>query len=938
MTKTYTPTKRMNNTTEHTYKMATRHKFAHINIRSMRNKFPEVEDFLQRHTPKVLAVTEHWLTRDELQLYLPEAFVIGGSYCREKMIHGGSLIYVQKGVDYKQLEFISQMSEEGLLELAGVHLSKLDCIVISVYRTDKMEARVFIEQLCNVLNRVRSLTLNLLIMGDVNLDCMDSKDPIVLDFLNMLRCFNLKPYIKQRTRYASCRTVDNIFCNMEVDSPEVYTCFSSDHMGVGVTWRTDKPAGKTVLHSFRPINNMQNRKGCWLALGQVDWSTVTMINNFEESFRCFWQIFLQVFDLYFPIQQRKIKFGTKITSSEEIDTAARDLQLLLDLRKVGNSENLRNEIRSARKKYRKSIHDHKLKLNREYIENANNMTKACWDIVKKETKRNINNEVCEIDPESLNSHFVETPRRLVQACPKANYDYKFYLQMAPGLSTSMFLYPITKDELLDIIHSIKSSNATDVYGMSANLFKDIGILLVDPLCHILNLAFSEGCFPNELKLCKVIPLFKKGDKKDLDCYRPVTITPILSKVFEIAFLNRLKKFFRAYKVIAPSQFGYQDGISINDLMYKIMKTIYNAFEDKTKINMVLCDLSKAFDTIDHTILLEKLRYFGVKGIPLDFCKDFLMDRSQCVVKNGKISSQRNVTMGVPQGSVLGPLLFILYVNDMYYCVNRLCVNVSNYQLADDTSFISHCDISSLVNMLNIFYDYFNANLLILNVNKNQCMTFELAGDSNKESVKFLGYHLDGSLQWKTHVDVLCKKCSKLCFVLYKLKNILDLNVLRIVYLGLFQGTFSYGIMFWGHSVSVDKLMIIQKRAIRTIFGKKKSEHCKPLFQKLKVMTIPAFYIYTMFKYIKENVTQFSKMQDLTNINTRQCDNLYVPLCKKSKTMTSPEITCIKLYNMLGSEAKRMPVTVFLSRLKGRLEENPMYSVKEYMDKEFWKKI
>ena len=182
--------------------------------------------------------------------------------------------------------------------------------------------------------------------------------------------------------------------------------------------------------------------------------------------------------------------------------------------------------------------------------------------------------------------------------------------------------------------------------------------------HICNLSFNKGVFPNELKLAKVVPILKQGNRELFQNYRPVSILPCISKVFERLMYDRLISFLDKHRLICEWQFGFRKGRSAIMALTEAIDLITNAVDKGDSIIGVLLDLSKASDTVNHDIMLQKLHNYGVRGIPYAWFRSYLNNRRQFVSFNGTISKEGKITCGVPKGSILGPLIFLIYINDL----------------------------------------------------------------------------------------------------------------------------------------------------------------------------------------------------------------------------------------------------------------------------------
>ena len=288
----------------------------------------------------------------------------------------------------------------------------------------------------------------------------------------------------------------------------------------------------------------------------------------------------------------------------------------------------------------------------------------------------------------------------------------------------------------------------------------------------MNLSFYVGMFPSKLKVGKVSPLQKKGSCNNPSNYRPISILSVFSKIFEKLMHQRLYKFLESFEILYPLQFGFREKHSTSHALLSLTESIKQSI-DSGKVGCgIFLDLQKAFDTVNHKILLDKLEHYGIRGNALKWFQSYLSGRTQYVTVNGHVSDPLPITCGVPQGSVLGPLLFLIYVNDL--------PNVSKvmqfYLFADDTSIYFDSDnlfnLQKIVNReLKKVRKWLEANRLALNIDKTNYVIFHSPTNnvriklgskpiSRVNSIKYLGVLIDSTLSWKPHIVELSKKLAR----------------------------------------------------------------------------------------------------------------------------------------------------------------------------------
>uniref|UniRef100_A0A1B6M6R6 Reverse transcriptase domain-containing protein n=1 Tax=Graphocephala atropunctata TaxID=36148 RepID=A0A1B6M6R6_9HEMI len=317
-------------------------------------------------------------------------------------------------------------------------------------------------------------------------------------------------------------------------------------------------------------------------------------------------------------------------------------------------------------------------------------------------------------------------------------------------------------------------------------------------------------------------------------------------------------------------------------------------------------------------------------------KSILSDRYQAVMLDGVLSGFELVEHGVPQGSVLGPSFFIIYINDLPSQVRDELIYP--YLFADDLALsVTDNNVDSLRLRLDgtsiTIQDWCSANSLCLNEEKTVQILFTPSRlrPAQADTVKFLGVHLEPGLGWETHVNSLVNKICKGIFMLRILSLRVSVTALLTVYYGHIFSHLSYGVILWGNHPSVSRLLILQKKAVRIMCRARPSEHCKPLFVQLKLLTLPAIYVLDCLLYVKKHIEHFTLCDNLHNYSTRQESNVFIKFNKYSRTLKSYEVTAIKLYNGLPHYIKNLPVNQYKLRLKSFLIANPLYSTKDFLD-------
>ncbi len=352
---------------------------------------------------------------------------------------------------------------------------------------------------------------------------------------------------------------------------------------------------------------------------------------------------------------------------------------------------------------------------------------------------------------------------------------------------------------------------------------------------------------------KVIPVFKSGEKNTFNNYRPISLLPKFSKVLEKLFNNRLTKYIEKYNVLFSGQYGFRKNMSVSYALIQLLENITDAIDKGEYTVGIFVDLKKAFDTINHNILIQKINFYGVRGLCANWVSSYLENRKQMVCIDDEVSQMQHCKCGVPQGSILGPTLFLLYINDIF----RVSGIMKLILFADDTNmFCSGSDVNELMEMveieLNKFSEWFIVNKLSLNLAKTSFMIFHskavnitggiaITGVNIKRvfTTKFLGVYIDTQFNWKEHIKVIQTKVAKGISILWKVKFRLSTSVLRQLYMSLILPYLTYCCEVWGNTykTSLEKLFLFQKKIVRLISKSDYRSHTAPMFQDLHLLPI-----------------------------------------------------------------------------------------------------
>ena len=939
-----------------------------LNCQSLNAKYDEIKIFienLRESSCKLSAfcLQETWLSDDsDASLFQLDDynFISKGKSCSA---HGGVAVYLHDSYDFKILPYYSYENIwDGIFieVITKSHFQTANSkklIIGNIYRPPRNfvdNYRVFVAELNNILSILQRSRNEVTVVGDFNLDLLQvSTNEHIKNYLDCMLSNGFIPKITFPTRLSHNHgtLIDNIFVKISNDYSETTAGILwhniSDHQPCFITldFMTFQHTGGKYINVF---SNSVHAK----AKFQDEVRIACSLANFDASPSCnpnsnydkFNNVITSALERNLPV--KRVKYNKHkhkkscwitrgiIQSIKFRDRLYADLQMtdINDASYQGKKVNLKTynrilkqNIRIAKKNYYHSsfiTFKDDIKMTWTTINGILNRTKKKKDFPKKFliAGRYVSN--VEDIANEFNNFFINIGRSLNNDIILPQ-DRSFEEYLTTPTQGVFEFKPVNKEIVLKVIESLKAKTSCGVDGLSNKLLKLIKHEIIDILTVIINQSLHTGIFPDKLKLAKVIPLYKKQENFLLGNYRPVSVLPSTSKVFERIMHSQIIEYFNEYNLLYPSQYGFRSNHSTELAALEVVDKIMTKMDDNEVPLNIYLDLSKAFDCLDHRILLTKLRFYGFHGKSLQLMTNYLDNRKQIVRLDATDSDYQLITTGVPQGSILGPLLFLIYINDVSNATS--CFQPVIY--ADDTTLgacLSH--FGNTLNLverningeLNKISTWLKVNKLSLNISKTKAMVFHppqkrvtfpnLNIDGNRiefvDYFNYLGIIFDKHMTWNKHIDHISGKISKICGVLNKLKNFLPQATMLIIYNSLVTPHLNYGSLLWG--CKAGRLEGLQKKLVRVITCSKYNEHTEPLFKKLSLLKVTHICALHELKfcyrlehsslpyYFSRNV--FHKFSSIHKYNTRGIQTFQLPIIKHSFMTSSLRYKIAKTFN------------------------------------------
>ena len=863
-----------------------------LNINSVRNKFSCIVTFLT-------LLDCFSIIESKLDESFPDSqfYIKGFNLYRQdsSATSGGIMTFVNSDIANCRRYDIEMNNDHIQSICIECHVRKEKWFIISLYRLPSSNLSGFIDDVSTMLDRVVSESNMIVINGDINVNLLanDSSSNHVNDLLSM---YSLTNVIKTATCFKGIipTLLDVTFVSNpnRISACVNYNCGLSDyHNLVAVSTKMQLPRIKPKVLFYRSMKHF-DENSYKKDIENVPFHVINTFDDLDDKLWAFNKLVTNVIEEHAPLKKKYIKRNNSAHMNSKLK------KLMYQKRMAQNDHRKNRGDKTKWEKYRK-LRNEFVKVNREsraqyFKDKCGNGpgSRSFWKTVKPYIANDkaqdsdiMLREGDEIVSDSnsiahiFNDFFSTTTKNIgvnenlcdleIQEILDLYKDHESVNTIVSKnvLTNNFNFYHVNVNEVSKLLGNIDKNKSTGYDNIPPKLLKVASNELAPAICSLINFSLDKRHFPNDLKYAEISPIFKNGNKLDKSKYRPVSILSCISKIFEKTIDTQFSDHF--YSNIAGNLSAYRKGHSTQSVLIKYVEDLKKALDDGKYVGSLLMDLSKAFDVIPHGLLMAKLNAYGYNDSVISLMFSYITERKQRVKIYDARSSWNVINKGVPQGSILGPTLFNVFINDVFYTMKDKLL----YNYADDNTVTC---ISPSANQLkvdielcgNVMTDWFKCNYMKANPDKYQAIIFGNKADnpstltirgidvSCQENVKLLGIYIDSTLSFQKQLRVVCKKASNQINAVMRLCNVLETNVKQDIYRSFIKSNFNYCPIIWivSNIKNLKKLEKIQYRALKFVFNDFQNSY-EDLLVKSKNLSVSVYIMHCIvtevFKCLNE---------------------------------------------------------------------------------------